>query len=260
MEVGEAVLYRVEGIVVRSMDYGEGNKIVTLYTKQTGKITVMARGARKLKSKFGALAQPLTHGEFVFFKTGSGSMGTLNHGEIDRSHSRLREDLTLAAYAAYIAELTDRLTEDGEANPFLFEQLKASLVSLEEGKDPQIVTHLFEWKVSAAAGYEPMLEACAACGADPSEGLAFSAAAGGWLCRIHRLQDPQSIPMDGSAFKLLRLLVALDARRMGSIAVKPESKLLMKQMVRLWFEHHIGIRFKSLHFLDQLEGLFDKKE
>ena len=122
------MLNRVEAIVLRSMDYGEGNKIVTLLTKTGGKAGVLIRGAKKVKSKHASLAQPFTYGEFVFFR-GSG-LGTLNHGEIIKSHHLLREQLDLAAYASYAAELTDRSVQDDEATGFHFEQLRACLEAL----------------------------------------------------------------------------------------------------------------------------------
>ncbi|HEY4391564.1 MAG TPA: DNA repair protein RecO, partial [Paenibacillus sp.] len=137
------MLYRVEGIVIRSVDYGEGNKIVTLCTENNGKIGVMARGAKKMKSRLGAMVQPFTYGEYVFFRQ-NGGLGTLNQGEIIESHFSLREDLFLAAYASYACELLDRTLQDEEIGRFWFTQLKACLDALSSGKDPQIVLHLYE--------------------------------------------------------------------------------------------------------------------
>ncbi len=59
--------YRVQGIVIRSMDYGEGNKIITLFTRELGKMSVVARGAKKVKSRYGSSAQLFTYGDYLFF-------------------------------------------------------------------------------------------------------------------------------------------------------------------------------------------------
>lgn len=104
--------YRVQGIVIRGMDYGEGNKILTLFTREIGKVSVVARGAKKVKSRFGSAAQLFTYGDYLFFK--SGQLGTLNHAEIIEGFHPLREDLDQAAHASYLAELTDRMLGDQE--------------------------------------------------------------------------------------------------------------------------------------------------
>src|SRR5690606_23607621 len=100
------MLYRVEGIVIRSMDYGENHKIVTLITNSAGKVGVLIRGAKKVRSKHASLAQPFTYGEFTFVR--NQGLGTLHYGEPISSHHALRTDLDLSAHASYIAELMDR--------------------------------------------------------------------------------------------------------------------------------------------------------
>ncbi len=142
------MLYRVEGIVIRSMDYGEGNKIITLCTESGGKTGVLVRGAKKPKSRHAALTQPFTYGEFVFFR--NTGLGTLNAGEIIQSHHTLREDITKAAYASYACELLDRVLHDEETGTFWFKQLKACLEALESGKDPLIVMSIYEFKILQA--------------------------------------------------------------------------------------------------------------
>jgi len=246
------MMYRVEGIVIRGTDYGEGNKIVTLFTPTHGKQGVVVRGAKKPKSRFASLAQPFTYGDFSFFK--SGGLGTLSSGEIIESFRELREDLTLAAYAAYAAELCDRAVGEEDAGSYLFHQLKACLEALAQGKDAQIVIRAFEMKIVQAAGYAPLLDACANCG-NPEGPFRLSAAAGGVLCLRCSGRDPDAVPLEGGAWKLLRLFAALDLRRLGNTDVKASTKRRLAQAMRLWMDHHLGVKLKSRHFLDQWERL-----
>ena len=104
------------------MDYGEGNKIITLCTKESGKVGVLVRGAKKVKSRHVALTRLFTYGEYVFFRNGTG-LGNLNAGEIMESHHGLREDLIKAAYASYACELLDRV-RDEETGAFGFISLR----------------------------------------------------------------------------------------------------------------------------------------
>ncbi|OGX68234.1 MAG: DNA repair protein RecO, partial [Paenibacillus sp. RIFOXYA1_FULL_44_5] len=161
--VGIDVLYHVEGIVMKSIDYGEGNRIITLFSPEAGKITVMVRGAKKLKSRHSAISQMFTYGRFIFYK-GKG-MGTLNDGEILHSFHNLRMDLHKAGYASYIAEMLDRMTAEEQAETGLFMQFKAALEHIEQDKDAEIIAHLFEMHMLIKNGYMPELEQCTACGA-----------------------------------------------------------------------------------------------
>lgn len=246
------MLYRVEGIVIRSIDYGEGNKIVTLLTKTNGKVGVLIRGAKKVKSRHTSLAQPFTYGEFVYFK-GNG-LATLNSGEILESHHVLREQLDMAAYASYAAELTDRSVQDDEATGFHFEQLKACLSALQEGKDAQIVIHLYEMRILDLSGYAPELEECVNCG-NRLGPFRLSAQAGGILCQRCTSRDSWAIGLSDGVLKLLRLFRRLDMRRLGKIELRPETKAELKQCMRRLMDTHLGFQLKSRNFLDQLEKI-----
>jgi DNA repair protein RecO (recombination protein O) len=248
------MLYRVEGIVIRSTDYGEGNKIITLLTPSYGKQGVVVRGAKKAKSRYGALAQLFTYGEFSYYK--SGSLGTLNSGEIIEPFRELREGLEGPAYAAYAAELTDRAINDDEAAAYLFHQLKACQTALAEGKDPQIVLRVYEMKVIGAAGYAPVLDECANCGS-VERPFRFSAFAGGALCANCRHKDPGALELEESVWKLLRLFADLDLRRLGSVTVKDSSKRQLQLVLRRWIDTHLGLNLKSRNFLDQWEKYGD---
>ncbi|MFC5651733.1 DNA repair protein RecO [Paenibacillus solisilvae] len=242
--------YRVEGIVIRSMDYGENNKIITVYTKTNGKVGIIVRGAKKAKSRHGAMTQLFTYGEYLYFR--NSGLGTLTHGEIIQSHHVLREQLEMAAYSSYAAELTDRVLQEEDASVYMFEQLHACLTSIEEGKDPQIIIQLYELKILEAAGYGPNFENCVSCGNDQGS-MALSARSGGVLCERCRYRDPSAPVLTDGALKLLRLFRRMDLRRLGAIQVKDETKKQLKQALRLLMDMHINVNLKSRSFLDQMD-------
>ncbi len=246
------MLYRVEGIVIRSMDYGESNKIVTLLTQSHGKVGVLVRGAKKVRSKHSSLAQLFTHGDFSFFK--SSGLGTLNHGEIINSHHKLREHLDLSAHAAYIAELTDRSLQENESGQLHFEQLKACLEALNGEKDMGIVTNIYEMKILALSGYAPQLEHCANCGRTASRYF-FSAGLGGVICPVCQSVDRYALQVSEAAHKLLRVFAQLDMRRLGSIQVKDDTKIELNHCIRALIDAQLGLQLKSRNFLEQLAKL-----
>ncbi|GGF78198.1 DNA repair protein RecO [Paenibacillus albidus] len=247
------MLHRVEGIVIRSMDYGEGNAIITLCTENAGKVGVLVRGAKKVKSRHAALIQLFTVGEFVFFRN-NGGLGTLNAGEITKSHHPLRQDLIKAAYASYACELLDRVLHDEETGNFWFRQLTACLNALEEDKEPGIIINVYEMKILQAAGYGPELDACVVCGADkPDDQLRVSARLGGVLCRSCKHQDPPAMEITPRALKLLRVFARLDLTRLGNVDVKAETQAELKKIMRAFMDHQLGLKLKSQSFLDQLD-------
>lgn len=283
------MLYKVEGIVIRSMDYGEGNKIITIFTREIGKTAVLARGAKKLKSRHSAASQLFTYAEYTFYASSRGQMGTLQQEEIISTHHRLRENLSMAAYASYLAEMTDRMLPDGEASEAIFTQLLAAFAAIEQDKDAQVIAHLFEMKMLAWTGYMPELDVCAACGREmqisndapasgrghlPRDGktsvdaqisgsvemdggqeekTVLSIRLGGILCAGCRKRDAAAIPVIGRTVKMLRLFRTLDLRRIGEISVKQETKEELKRCLRAFIDHHVGVQWKSRHFLDQME-------
>jgi DNA repair protein RecO (recombination protein O) len=232
------------------MDYGENNKIIAIYTRHNGKMSVMVRGAKKMNSRFSSITQLFTYGEFVLFK--SGSMGTLNQAEAIETHRKLRENLHMSAYSAYVVELIDRIVPEFEKNEMMFEQLKASLEAIGDGKDAAIVLHIMEMKMLAIAGYHPQLDACVRCGAHEGE-MAISVLQGGIVCKACSMNDTQVIGISAAALKMLRLFQRMDLRRLGMIEVKEITKIQLKQTMRAFMDTYIDIRLKSRSFLDQMD-------
>ncbi|UHA74162.1 DNA repair protein RecO [Paenibacillus sp. 481] len=245
------MLYRVEGIVIRSMDYGEGNKIITLCTKANGKVGVLVRGAKKVRSRHAAATQLFTYGEYVFFR-GMGQIGTLNSCEIMEAHHPLREQLHLAAYASYVSELVDRALQDEEAGGYMYEQLLAYLRALEQGKDPQVTTHLFEIKLCQATGVEPQLNQCIICGREDNF-IGVGWRLGGAICSTCRPREHANFISPLQTLKLLQLFAKTDLRRLGNITLKPETKLQLRACMRGYMDTHVGVKLKSLQFLEQME-------
>lgn len=245
------MLYRIEGIVIRSIDYGESSKIITLCTKLHGKVGVFVRGAKKARSRHVAATQLFTYGEFVFFR-GMGHLGTLNSCEILESNRLLREQLHLTAYASYVVELMDKALQDEEADGLMFEQLHAYLQAIAKGKDVQVTTHLFEMKLCQRIGVAPQLYVCVTCGKKENI-VAFSWWLGGALCESCK---PHGLARGITNLRILVLLQRFertDLCRLGDITLKPTTKFQLRTCMGGYMDKHVNIRLKSLQFLQQME-------
>ena len=246
------MLEKCEGIVIRNTDYSETNKIVTLYTREWGKIGAMARGAKKTNSRLAAISQLFTHGYFLVQK-GAG-LGTLQQGEMISSLRSIREDIFLTAYASYIVELTDKSTDDRKPDPFLFELLFQTLHYLDEGYDPEVLKNIFELKILNVLGLHPILNQCAVCGSMEGQ-FSFSVREGGFICHRCLEKDPYHFKISAAAVKLLRIFYYFDLSRLGNISVKEETKAELKKVISAYYEEYSGLHLKSKKFLDSMDNL-----
>lgn len=246
------MLQKITGIVIRTTDYGESNKILTIFSSELGKIGVMARGAKKPKSRLSSISQLFTYGQFVFQKTSG--LGVLNQGEVIQSFRGIRSDIFLTAYSAYIVELLDRLTEPLEKNSSLFDILYHTLNYIDEGIDYEILTRMFEIKMLKVAGISPEVDQCTNCG-EVESNFAFSIKEAGLLCYRCKSIDYNSIPISTAVTKMLRLFYHINLNRLGSISVREETKKQIKQVVEAYYEEYSGIHLKSKRFLNQIDKM-----
>lgn len=244
------MLQKCEGIVIRSTDYGESNKVVTMYTREWGKIGVMARGAKKPNSRLSAITQLFTHGYFLVQK-GTG-LGSLQQGEMATSMRSIHEDIFLTAYASYVVELTDKSTEDNKRNPYLFELLYQTLHYLNEGSDPDILVNIFEMKILNVLGLYPILNQCSVCARTDGH-FAFSIREGGFLCHRCLDKDPYHLKLQPATVKLLRLFYYFDLSRLGHISVKDETKQELKKVISAYYDEYSGLHLKSKKFLNSID-------
>ncbi|WP_163101907.1 DNA repair protein RecO [Peribacillus alkalitolerans] len=250
------MLQKCEGIVIRRTDYGENNKIITIYSREMGKVGVMARGANKPNSRLSSVTQLFYYGYFLF--QSSTGLGSLNQGESIDSFRHIREDIVATAYASFVVELLDKATEDKKPNPFLFELLYQTLHYIDEGYDPEILAFIFEMKLLPLFGLKPILDHCAVCGATEGE-FSFSIKEGGFLCHRCLEKDPYHKKISQQIVRLLRLFYYFDLNRLGNISLKDETKAQLRVILDAYYDEYAGVQLKSKKFLkqmDQLKGLF----
>jgi DNA repair protein RecO (recombination protein O) len=175
---------RTDALLLRSVDYGEADRVLTLLTRRFGKVACIARGARRSKKRFGGVLQPFTLLRAAIEPRQSG-MPMLQAAEIGRHHPRIVSDLdrVSAGYAAL--ELVRELSADHEADDAIFDLALELLAALDaESCRPAALLVCFEARLLAIAGFAPMLDACGHCGKQASAGqrARFDAANGHLVC------------------------------------------------------------------------------
>lgn len=244
------MLEKIEGIIIKQIDYGETNKIITIFSKNIGKFTALARGAKKPRSRMAAVAQPFILGQFfVYINRG---LSTVQQGEIIHSFRKIREDIIKTAYTAYITELTEKLLDDKSPDPFLYEQLYETMKWIAEKEDSEIPIMMYELKMFAKGGFAPVFSHCAHCGTR-EDANAFSIPEGGLLCNKCKHVDPDAIQLSKIQIKMLHLFQNVGLEQIGDISVKPENRKLFRQIIDAYYDRYGGFYLKSKRFLNQLD-------
>jgi DNA repair protein RecO (recombination protein O) len=186
-------LYRDDGIVLRTQDLGEADRIVTILTRGTGRIRAVGKGVRRTKSRFGARLEPFTHVDLLLY-TGRYALDYITQADSVRSYGEpLTADYPRYTTGTAMLETAERFTpEEKEPAQRQFLLLVGGLRALgEEAHSPRLVLDAYLLRSLSVAGYAPALDECAVCGTgDLSAGSGgsrvFGLAAGGLTCRSCR--------------------------------------------------------------------------
>ncbi len=173
---------RSEAIVLRHADWGEADRLVTLYTREQGKVRAIAKGARKITSRKAGHLEPFTHVQLQLAK--GRDLWVVTQADTLEAYLPLREDLMLTGNASYVVELLDRsVYEEEGANPSLFRLLADTLERLSNGSDPWLCVRYYEMRLLDFLGFRPQLFTCANCEREiQPEAQYFSFTAGGVIC------------------------------------------------------------------------------
>jgi len=173
---------RTEAIVLRSIRYGEADRILHLYTPGHGRVSAIAKGARRTRSRFGARLEPFFHLQVLLYE-GRSDLRTVTSAETLDPHGPLRERAAALDAAARACDALARLFETDDPNPAAFNLLANELRLLDDdaGASRPAQQLAFRLKLLAAGGFAPQLASCASCG-EPEHLVAFSGAAGGVVC------------------------------------------------------------------------------
>jgi DNA repair protein RecO (recombination protein O) len=230
-----------DAVVLRSIRYGEADRIVHLYTPHRGRIAAIAKGARRARSRFGARLEPFTHIRLVL-REGRGDLYTVTAVDTVAVHRSLRDHAATLDAAARACDAVARLFETTDAHPEVFRLLVNELALLDREPDQAGVANglAFRLKLLLAAGILPQLASCAACG-EPEGLTGFSPAAGGVVCSSC---ESAAFPLGEESYRFLVYAVG------RPLAQAPAaSDLALRQAERAIAEtaaHHAHVRLPPL--------------
>jgi DNA repair protein RecO (recombination protein O) len=237
-----AGLVKTEAVVLRSIRYGEADRILHLYTADRGRVGAIAKGARRARSRFGGRLEPFFR-LHIELHEGRGELLTVTGAQTVDGHSRLRGDANALDAAARACDAVGRLFETPEPHPEVFNLLCRALSLLDEqaGNGTMLASRratalAFRLKLLHAAGLAPQLEACASCG-EREHIAGFSGAAGGVVCEAC---EASSFPISEQAYGFMRGALASS---MKDVPSAPDRALAqVERAVAATLEHHAHVR------------------
>lgn len=232
-------LYKDEGIVLKTIKLGEADRIVTLYTRESGKVRAVAKGIRKTKSRFGGRLEPFTRAQLLIYR--GRNLDTITSADILTSFDGVRRDYLKLTSAAALVDIVEKITPDREAASDIYSLLCGGLGALADGGGCAVVPG-FLVKLLSISGYHPSLSVCAGCG-DPQELGAFSPAFGGVVCRSCWHQDRDAIRLSAQHIASMSSLLGSE---LGTEKMEDTMTFEVTQVLRRYAEYHLERPLKSL--------------
>jgi DNA repair protein RecO (recombination protein O) len=239
-------------LVIRSVDTMETSRVLTLFTREMGKVAALAKGARRVKSPFQAALDLLSVCDIVVLHKASDALDLVTEAALVERFDSLRRDLAALYAGYYIAELLSDLTDLHDPHPKLFD---AAVVTLRHLGDPSVRPRRlvrFELACLRELGLMPALEACVHCGKavdKASPEVAFGLATGGVLCPACRPGQPHVVMLAGATLDALRAL-ASPGPAWRSLALDPAAMAPIRSTLGAVFSHILGRRPRLLPYLD----------
>jgi DNA repair protein RecO (recombination protein O) len=246
-------LYKTQAVVLKSIDLGEADKIVTLFSPSFSRISAVAKGIRKTKSKFGGRLEPFTEVNLLLHK--GRNLDVITQAEIVSSFQLIRTNFERLNYGFPMLDIVDKIAQEGEKEREIYDLLISALQTLEEMTDDySLLLAAFHLKITALAGYLPKLSSCSSCSGSSlsQERLRFSFSLGGILCSACSGADPAAVQLSPAAAALLMPLLRADRETLKEMKAQKEIQDELLLLTRKCLYYYLEIRPKSLDYLAKL--------
>lgn len=237
---------KVTGIVLSDTNYSESSKILNVLTKEHGKIGIISKGCRNLKSSLRSVSSKLTYGYFNIYYKQEG-LSVLISVDIINDFSNIKQDLFKIGYATFLSDLTNQVLKETSSNE-IFDLFINGLIKINDDFDPMIITNIIELKYLNYLGVMPILDCCSVCGSNKKI-VTVSSFSGGYLC-VNCYKNEYVV--DEKTVKLLRMFSYVDISKIKELNILPKNKNEINRFLENYYDRYTGIYLKSKDFLTQL--------
>ncbi|MGB8658554.1 MAG: DNA repair protein RecO [Candidatus Zixiibacteriota bacterium] len=253
---------KTEALVVKSIRFGDTSRIATLYTKDYGKIKVIAKGIRRPKSRLAGALQTFSHIQIVFYKKRTAEIYLLSQADTIQSFRPLSRDLNRYVFASAALELLDRLITGEESNPRLFDLTLETLSFMESCGQKALEKSFWAYalKLADLLGYKPKLDQCSVCNQPISEEIVwFSPEKGGIVCKKCAVKDQAYLRLSRGSVASALKLQSTKTEDVNTYNIPKDSLREISNVVLSLIEYHVGKGkdLKSFEFMKT--GLIGEK-
>lgn len=248
---GRERVYRTEAIVLRRTDFGEADRLLTVFTPHRGKLRLVAKGARKPTSRKSGHVELFSHGQFLVAV--GRELDILTQAETLEPYLALREDLLRTTYAYYVAELADAFAAEQDENRPLFDLLKDAFGWLCTAEDLALVARYFELHLLGLVGYQPQLFICGMCKVQLKPEINYlSAADGSVVCRQCGHDRMGTTEISVNALKVMRFLQTRQWETCRLLRLSSSSHAQVERAMNQYITYHLERKLKSVEFIHRL--------
>lgn len=245
--------FRSEAVILKHSDWGEADRLLVLFTLESGKVRAIAKGARKLRSRKAGHLEPFTRASLLLAR--GRDMLIVTQAETLDAFLPLRENLRLPTYASYIVELIDRFTYEEGENQAIYRLLVDTLKRLCTHDDPALVVRYYELRLLDLVGFRPQLFHCVQCGAviQPQDQY-FSAEMGGVLCPTCGRGVAGSKPITMNALRYLRHFQRSSFAEAARASLTPTLNRELETIIYHYIVYHLERSLNTPPFLRHIRA------
>jgi DNA repair protein RecO (recombination protein O) len=244
-------VYRTEGIVLRRSDFGEADRLLTVFTPQRGKLRLVAKGARKPSSRKSGHVELFSRGQFLVAV--GRELDIVTQAETLEPYLPLREDLLRTTYAYYVAELADAFTAEQDENRPLFDLLTEAFGWLCTADDLALAARYYELHLLGLVGYQPQLFVCGGCKKRLEPEVSYlSVADGSVFCHKCGYDRMGTTELSINALKVLRFLQTRAWETCRLLRLSSASHAEVERTMNQYITYHLERKLKSVDFIHHL--------
>lgn len=249
-------LYTTHAIVIRTLPYGESDKIVTFFTKHFGKLKAIAKGARRSKKRFQNALDLFTYLRLIFFDREGMGLARAESCDILNSFPNIREDLKKILYGNYFLELVNEMAVEREEYSEAFELLLTFLSALNRETLTEDYLRIFEIRMLSLFGYRPNLRNCAVCKKGMEDlkrdkTMFFSLEKGSLVCQGCSKNWTNLIPLSMGTARLMDEITRTDLSRMDRLKFTSQALWESRLLLPRFIAYQLGKELKSLKILKE---------
>ena len=235
-----------EGIILSETPYSESSKILNILTKDSGLIGVMAKGAKRMKSKLRSGTQKFTIGKFnVYYH--EGKLSTLISVDIINSLPNTRTDIVKISYLTYICDLTYQTVKQNKDNK-IYTILIDAIDKIEDGLNPLVITNILELKMLDYLGVGINLDECIMCGSK-KDIITISGDSGGYICKNCHTNE---LIYDNKTIKMFRAYYYIEISSITDLKISDTVVNNINNILTDYYDRYTGLYLKSKEFLKQI--------